>query len=141
MKIRVIPMGIWRGVAIDSLKFHLGLPCPTLLYPAGGPPLKWPLGHFRGGPPAGGTACCRLLPLRHPTPYAYGYSHESLSCNLFPTVSQCHRKNCCEICFLSEAEKRGFFQGKLWKILLKVFAPYVLMHSASKSNDLRIILN
>jgi hypothetical protein len=35
---------------MDSLKLHLGLPCPTLLRPAGGPPLKWPYGYFRGGP-------------------------------------------------------------------------------------------
>jgi hypothetical protein len=24
-------MGIWQGVAMDSLKYHLDLPCPTLL--------------------------------------------------------------------------------------------------------------
>jgi hypothetical protein len=23
-------MGVWQGVAMDSLKFHLGLPCATL---------------------------------------------------------------------------------------------------------------
>jgi hypothetical protein len=27
---------------MDSLKFHLGPPCPTLLRPAGGPPMKKP---------------------------------------------------------------------------------------------------
>jgi hypothetical protein len=32
-------IGVWQGVAIDSLKFHLGPPCPTLLRLAGGPPL------------------------------------------------------------------------------------------------------
>jgi hypothetical protein len=36
-----IDMGVWHGVAMDSLKFHPSLPCPTLLRPAGGPPLKW----------------------------------------------------------------------------------------------------
>jgi hypothetical protein len=35
---------------MDSLKFHLGPPCYTLLRPAGGPPLIKPYGHFRGGP-------------------------------------------------------------------------------------------
>jgi hypothetical protein len=29
-------MGVWQGVAMDSLKFHPGPPCPTLLRPAGG---------------------------------------------------------------------------------------------------------
>jgi hypothetical protein len=58
-------MGVWQGVAMDSLKYHLGPPCPTLLCPAGGPPLKRLYG---GGPPTGHTACGRLL---HPTPYAY----------------------------------------------------------------------
>jgi hypothetical protein len=30
--------GVWQGVAMDSLKFHLSLSCPTLLRPAGGRP-------------------------------------------------------------------------------------------------------
>jgi hypothetical protein len=34
---------------MDSLKFHPGLPCPTLLRPAGGPPPKQPYGRFWGG--------------------------------------------------------------------------------------------
>jgi hypothetical protein len=33
-----------------SLKFYLGPPCPTLLCLEGGPPLKRPYSHFRGGP-------------------------------------------------------------------------------------------
>jgi hypothetical protein len=39
-------MGVWQGVALDSLKFHPGPPYPTLLRSAGGPPLKWPSGHL-----------------------------------------------------------------------------------------------
>jgi hypothetical protein len=35
-------MGVWQGVAMDSLKFHPGLPCPTFLRPAGRRPLKRP---------------------------------------------------------------------------------------------------
>jgi hypothetical protein len=35
-------LGVWQGVAVDSLKFHLGLPCPTFLRPAAGPSLKRP---------------------------------------------------------------------------------------------------
>jgi hypothetical protein len=29
-------MGVWRGVAMDSLKFYPGPPYPTLRHPAGG---------------------------------------------------------------------------------------------------------
>jgi hypothetical protein len=50
-------MSIWQGVAMDSLNFHPGLPCPTLLRPVDGPPLKWPYGCFRCGPPAGQATC------------------------------------------------------------------------------------
>jgi hypothetical protein len=50
-------MGVRQGVAMDFLKFHPGPPCPTLLRPAGGPPLKQP---------AGQAACGRLLPLWTP---------------------------------------------------------------------------
>jgi hypothetical protein len=52
-------MGVRQGVAMDSLKYPSGLPCPTLLCPAGGTPLKRP---FQGvaRPQVG-----------HPKPYAY----------------------------------------------------------------------
>jgi hypothetical protein len=49
---------------MDFLMFHLDPPCPTLLGPAGGPPLKWPYGCFRGSPPAGQPV---LYPFGHPT--------------------------------------------------------------------------
>jgi hypothetical protein len=49
-------VGVWQGVTMDSLKFHPGPPCSTLLRPTGGPPLK----------PA-----ALFYPFRHPTPYAY----------------------------------------------------------------------
>ena len=55
-----------RPVSTDSLKFHLGLPCPTLLRPAGVSPLKRPYDRFRGGPPTGQVACGCLLPLWTP---------------------------------------------------------------------------
>jgi hypothetical protein len=51
---------------MNFLKFHLGPPCPTVLRPAGGPPLKQHFGHFRGGPPTGQAACGRPLPLWTP---------------------------------------------------------------------------
>jgi hypothetical protein len=46
-------MGVCKGVGRESLKFHPGLLCPTLLYPA-------------DGPPRGRAACGRLLPLWTP---------------------------------------------------------------------------
>jgi hypothetical protein len=33
-------MEVWQEVAMDSLKFHPGPPCPTILRPVDGPPLK-----------------------------------------------------------------------------------------------------
>jgi hypothetical protein len=59
-------MGVWQGVAMDSLKFHPGPPWPTLLRSAGGPPLKRHHGHLSGGPPAGRLACGCLLPFWTP---------------------------------------------------------------------------
>jgi hypothetical protein len=40
-------MGVWQGVAMDSLKFHPGPPCPTLLLPSFTPldtPRRTPMG-------------------------------------------------------------------------------------------------
>jgi hypothetical protein len=59
-------MRVREGVAIDSLKFHLGLQYPTPLYFVGGPRLKPPYRHFRRGPPAKWAACSRILPLWTP---------------------------------------------------------------------------
>jgi hypothetical protein len=55
-------MGVWQGVALDSLKFHRGPPCPTPLRPAGGPPLKvglW-LSSTRLDTPCHTPMTCRL---------------------------------------------------------------------------------
>jgi hypothetical protein len=50
-------MGVWHGVAMDSLKFHLALP----FYPLrAGHPIN---GYFRGGPSTEWAACGILLPL------------------------------------------------------------------------------
>jgi hypothetical protein len=57
-------MGVWKGVAMDSLKFHLGLPCPTFLHPMGGPLLKRPYDLLQ-------VASAILYLFGHPTPYAY----------------------------------------------------------------------
>jgi hypothetical protein len=61
-----ISMGVWQGVAMDSLKFYPGPTCPILLRPAGTPPLKRPHSHFGGSPPAEYAACSLLLPLWTP---------------------------------------------------------------------------
>jgi hypothetical protein len=54
-------IGVQQGVTVYCLKFHPGLPCPTLLCPTGEPPLKRPYSHCRGDPPAGWAFCGRLL--------------------------------------------------------------------------------
>jgi hypothetical protein len=64
--VRMRSMGVWQGVPMDSLKFHLGPPYLNLLRPAGEPPLNRPYGHFRGGPPIGREAYDRILPLWTP---------------------------------------------------------------------------
>jgi hypothetical protein len=60
-------MGIYQWVAMDSIKFNQGSPCPTLLCPTDRLPQKHPYCHFRGGPPA-----AFFYPFRYPLPYAYG---------------------------------------------------------------------
>ena len=70
-------MDVWQGVAIDSLRFCPVRLCLTLLRPLGGPPLKRLYNRFRSGPAIWRAACGRLLPPRHPTPYASG-SHRRL---------------------------------------------------------------
>jgi hypothetical protein len=66
-------MSVRQGVAMDSLKFYPGPPRPTLPRFMGGPPLKQPSDHFRGGPPAGWADCGRLLSLW--TPHAVRLCH------------------------------------------------------------------
>jgi hypothetical protein len=56
-------MAEWQGVAMDSLKFHPGPLCPTLLCLAG-----WPLPRAC---PQGGQPATFFYPFEHPTPYAY----------------------------------------------------------------------
>jgi hypothetical protein len=57
-------MGIWQRVVMDSLRFHLGLPCSTFLRPAGGPPLKRPYGLMA-------VSAMIFYPLGRPMPYTY----------------------------------------------------------------------
>jgi hypothetical protein len=56
MCIWVRVMGVWQGVAIEALQFHL---VPLM-------PLKWPSGCFRGGLPTGWVARSQLLLLWTP---------------------------------------------------------------------------
>jgi hypothetical protein len=61
-------MGVWQGVAIDSLKFHPGLPCLTFLLPMGLMALQ-PYSRFRSDPLIGVAspqACGRLQPFWTP---------------------------------------------------------------------------
>jgi hypothetical protein len=51
-------MGVWQGVALDTLKFYLGPPCPTLLCPA-----VWQ-------PSQGGQPKAVFYPFGYPTLYA-----------------------------------------------------------------------
>jgi hypothetical protein len=62
----IFTIDVWQGLAMESLKFHPGQPCPTFLRPAGGLPLKRPYGPFWGGPAAGRVACGRILPFWTP---------------------------------------------------------------------------
>jgi hypothetical protein len=61
-------------LAMDSVWFHPGPPCLTLLRPADRPPLKLPYSYsrFRGGSPA-----AVFYHSGHPTPYAYGEADEA----------------------------------------------------------------
>jgi hypothetical protein len=48
---------------MESLKFHPGPSCRTLLRPASGPPPKRPYSRFRGSPPAWWAACSSPQPI------------------------------------------------------------------------------
>jgi hypothetical protein len=59
-------LGVWQGMAMDSLKFHPGPPCPTLPRLAGEPTQKRPNGRFMGGLAARRASCGHLLPIWTP---------------------------------------------------------------------------
>lgn len=61
-------MGVWQRVVMNFLKFYLGPPCPTILCPVGGPPLKR---QFQEWPALAGGLRPSSFTLRHPTPYTY----------------------------------------------------------------------
>jgi hypothetical protein len=103
-------MGAWKGVAMDSLKFHTSLPCPTFLSHVGGPPLKRPHGCFRDGPPTRRAACGRLLPFGHPTLYAYvenegGNDCQSLGLILMELVTN-------GVCYLPRKTNKSAVSGQ-----------------------------
>jgi hypothetical protein len=57
-----LTIGVWQGVAMDSLMFHPSPPCPTLVCLLDEPPLIQHYGRFRGGACAGRVTCgCLLL--------------------------------------------------------------------------------
>jgi hypothetical protein len=43
-----VVMGVWKGMAMDSLKFYPGLPCPSFPCPASGPPTVCDMLRHRG---------------------------------------------------------------------------------------------
>jgi hypothetical protein len=57
-------MGVWQGVAMDSLKYHRGPPDPSTS--CGRATTETAYSHFMGGPPAGRAACGCLLPVWTP---------------------------------------------------------------------------
>jgi hypothetical protein len=56
-------MGVWQGLAMDSLTFHPSPPCLALQHSAGRAPLKRPYGHFKSGSPVVWATCSHHLPL------------------------------------------------------------------------------
>jgi hypothetical protein len=69
-----------RGVAMDYLKFHLGLACPTFLRTAGGPPLKRSHHRFSSvvAHPQGRWPADLFYPFGHATPYAYAFKEAAI---------------------------------------------------------------
>jgi hypothetical protein len=61
-------MGVWQGVAMDSIKFHLGPPCPTLLRPSGRLPLTAVSGVAR---PQAERSAVVFYPFGHSYAYIY----------------------------------------------------------------------
>jgi hypothetical protein len=59
-------MGLWQGVAMDSLKFHPGLPCPTLLRPRAGHPWNSLTAVYGVARPQGGLPAAVFFPFGHP---------------------------------------------------------------------------
>jgi hypothetical protein len=76
-------MGVWQGVAMDSLKFHQSPPCLTLLRPTGGPPVSG----------AGGKV---FYPFGHPTPYAYETSGFSKTTRNTTSISSFKNQTICQ---------------------------------------------
>jgi hypothetical protein len=65
---RLISMGVRQGVAMDSLKLHMGLRGPTFLCPASGRAPEMVIAEVAH--PTGGRPGAVFNPLGHPTPYA-----------------------------------------------------------------------
>jgi hypothetical protein len=64
-------MGVWQGVAIDSLKFHPGLPCPALVRPAGEPARNGLMAVLGMARPLNGWLEVVFYPFGHPVAYVY----------------------------------------------------------------------
>jgi hypothetical protein len=105
---------------MDSLKFHPGPQCPTLLRPAGGPPLKHPYNRFWGGSPAGRAARGSLPPFWTP-----------------------HAVRLCKVVELDLQWRKLRFQGDQWNKLKKMASKTVgeKMKAREVSSMIRGTLN
>jgi hypothetical protein len=121
-------MAVWQGVPMDSLKYHQGPPCSTLLRPTGKPPPKRPYARFRGGPPTavaqpqGGRPAAIFYPLGHPTPYV-SFQHQ-LTQSHCVVFAACYEPICAK-CFdnLLTSKKVPFeiflhASATLWKMFI-----------------------
>jgi hypothetical protein len=59
-------IGVWQGVAMDSLKFLPGQPCLTLLTPVGGPPINGLTAVSGVARPQNGRPAAFFYPFGHP---------------------------------------------------------------------------
>jgi hypothetical protein len=64
-------VGVWQGVAMDSIMYHSGLPYPILLHSAGGPPRNGLTAVSRVVCLKYGRPAAVFYPFGHPTLYAY----------------------------------------------------------------------
>jgi hypothetical protein len=72
-------ISVWQGVAMDSLKFHTGPPCPTLLCPASGLTPHCLMAVLGVACPQGGPPAAVFYSFGHPTPYDYAFRSVSPS--------------------------------------------------------------
>jgi hypothetical protein len=81
-----VSMGVWQRVAMDYLKFHLGLPCPipSMPYEQATPETAlWPFQRWPARRPGDLWPSSAPLDTQVPTPYAYVSQDSTASCGEF----------------------------------------------------------